>query len=198
MRFSSRSFATQPRSRRSRERAQSVVEFAIVVPIMVVLLVAIIDFARIYTTMLTVESAAREAADFGTTLGAARWDAALRDGTVQEMQRRACIASMNLPDYTDADSDPATGCTNPAFDCEIVTTAADCLPYTLSDTCEVPTREPPCQVKVTLTYDFQLFAPVRFEILGASIGLPASITVQRDSIYAMTDIDVATTPPPSP
>jgi Flp pilus assembly protein TadG len=182
----------------ARERGQSVVEFALVLPIMVVLLVAIIDFARVYTTMLSVESAAREAADFGTTLGAERWDAALRSGTVQEMQRRACIATTNLPDYADPDGDPVTGCTNPAFACEIVTTGADCAVYDAADTCEVPTREPPCQIKVTLTYDFHLFAPIRFEILGASIGLPASITIQRDSIFAMTDIELIATPSPSP
>jgi hypothetical protein len=93
------------------ERGQSVVEFALVLPIMVVLLLAIVDFARIYTTMMTVESAAREAADYGTTLGAGKWDAGMvgmpRDGTVTEMKRRACIASSNLPDYEDPD-DPST------------------------------------------------------------------------------------------
>ena len=62
--------------------------------------------------------------------------------------------------------------------------------------CEAPTREPPCQIKVTLTHEFYLFAAIRFEILGASIGLPASITIQRDSIYAMTDIELIATPTP--
>lgn len=198
MRLLAFTVTAQTRTRRSNERAQSVVEFAIVVPIMVVLLVAIIDFARIYTTMMTVESAAREAADFGTTLGAERWDSTLRTGTVVEMERRACIAASNLPDYADADNDPATGCSNPAFACEIVDTGGDCEIYDPADTCEDPIREPPCQIKVTTTYEFHLFAPIRFEILGASIGLPASITVQRDSIFAMTDIELASTPPPAP
>jgi hypothetical protein len=165
---------------------------------MVVLLVAIVDFARVYTTMMSVESAAREAADFGTTLGAQRWDLGLRPGTVQEMERRACIATSNLPDYSDADGDPSTGCSNPSFACEIATLGTPCAPYDAADTCELPTREPPCQIKVTMTYEFKLFNPISFDILGASIGLPDSITVQRDSVYAMTDIDVATTPPPGP
>ena len=65
-----------------------------------VLLIAVIDFARVYTTMMNVESAAREAADFGTTYGAGKWQVgAPLDDAVAEMQRRACVAASNLPDY---------------------------------------------------------------------------------------------------
>ena len=107
------------------------VEFALVLPLMVILLVAILDLARIYTTMMSVESAAREAADFGTTLGAGKWQAGLpMDGTVAEMQRRACVAASNLPDYEDPDGDPATGCTNPSF--------AYCVTTSIGGTCTYP------------------------------------------------------------
>jgi TadE-like protein len=199
-----RRLPTQPPQRHGTS-GQSIVEFALVAPIMVVLLFAIIDFARIYTTMMSVESAAREAADYGTTLGAGKWQVGPpMDQTVIDMRERACLAASNLSDYTtsgtDADGDGLDdGCTNPSFDyCITAPPSTTCGPVNIADGCEVPTREPPCLVTVTLTYEFHLIAPVNFQIMGASIGLPNTITVERDSTYAMTDLDVSATPPPGP
>jgi Flp pilus assembly protein TadG len=178
----------RPRSR-SRQRGQSIVEFALILPLMTLILFAIIDFGRIYTTMMTVESAAREGADYATTLGAAQWDPLVeKDLTVAEMERRSCIAAGNLPDYV---GDDPTGtvvtCSNPSFAyCLTTTPGGPCLPFDETAHCENPDRDPPCLVTVTLTYDFHLLAPV--------IGLPATITFDRDSTFAMTDI-VAPTPP---
>ena len=90
------------------------VEFALVLPVLVMLLVGIVDLARIYTTMLSVESAAREAADFGS-FGSHKWNvavvSALPDGTEASMERRACTAASNLPDYAGPNAD----CANPRF-----------------------------------------------------------------------------------
>ena len=103
-------------------RGQSIVEFALLAPIMVFLLFAMLDLARIYTAMSSVESAAREAADFGTSLGAERWSTTNFAGTVDEMQRRACTAASDLHDFAwnDADLDGIydadEDCTNPGFD----------------------------------------------------------------------------------
>ena len=100
--------------------------------------------------MMSVESAAREAADFGTTLGAGKWQVGLPTtaNTVAEMQRRACVAASDLPDYVDPDDDPATGdCTNPSF--------AYCLTPTVGGPCVAggpgpgdlrrPARATPCR-----------------------------------------------------
>lgn len=166
------------------------VEFAIVAPIMIVLVVAIVDFARIYTTMLTVESAAREAADFGT-FGSQKWNAAVYsvvpDGTVAKMVRRACVASSNLPDYVGPDD----RCTNPAFSYQLSGDLGTTWgPYDAALACDDPTREPPCWLKVTLQYDFRLIAPFNFEILGASYGLPSTVRFERTSIFPMTDLEL--------
>ena len=54
------------REARGNHRGQSLAEFALIFPLMFVIFVAVIDLARVYTTILSVESAAREAADWGS------------------------------------------------------------------------------------------------------------------------------------
>ncbi len=68
-----RSTGTNAVPHKRHERGQSVVEFALVLPILVFLMLAVVDFSRIFTTMLSIESAAREAADFGT-FGSQKWN----------------------------------------------------------------------------------------------------------------------------
>ncbi len=163
-------------------------------PIMLVMLLGILDVARIYNTMMSVESASREAADYGTTLGAGKWqDGAPKDGTVAEMQKRACVAASNLPDYVDPDTDPSTGnCTNPSFAyCMTTTPGGTCNAFDPSAGCDDPLRASPCDVTVTLTYDFHLLAPLNFEFMGVTYGIPSTLTFSRDSTFAMTDIDLS-------
>jgi hypothetical protein len=178
----------QPR----RSSGQSVVEFALIAPLMVILVLAVIDMARIYTTMLTVESAAREAADYGT-FGSQRWDPAFYDvpttGTKDQMWRRACVAAKNLPDYVG----PDTACTNPTFSFEIsgdkgATWHAD--PATVSPLCNDELRAPPCWVKVTLHYDFHLIAPVNVDFFGVTLGIPSTLGFDRVSIFPVTDLEL--------
>ena len=174
-------------------------EFALVLPIMLIILLAVLDFSRVYTTMMAVESGAREAADYGTTLGAGKWQVgAPMDATVVEMQRRVCVATSDLADYTDPDADPATGCTNPTMAyCLTPVDGGICGPVDPVNACEDPLRADPCTVTVTVTYDFHIVAPMQLDFFGVHLGLPSVLTLQRDSTFAMTDIDVAA-PAPTP
>jgi len=156
---------------------QSLVEFTLVLPLMLILVVAIADFGRIYTSAVAVESAAREAADFGS-FHASYWDSANRlTFTVPEMKRRACTAAAgsHLEGYTEpAGTVNHATCTNPVFS------------YTLEPddpSCSDPVTEPPCVVHVRLDYDFNMilsFPP-----------LPATFHIQRDIRFRMADL----TPP---
>ena len=96
-----------------------------VLPLILFMALGIFDFARAFTASITIEAAAREAADFG---GLYPWhwkDSASIATTEENMQTRACSAASTLTDYVgDApDTDPATpvACTNPAVDIEIRT-----------------------------------------------------------------------------
>ena len=177
---------------RAREKGQSVVEFALLAPLMVFMLFAIIDFARIYTAMASVESAAREAADFATSLGAERWSSTNVDATIAEMERRACIAASDLPDY----AGPDDNCANPLFDfCVIQALGGSCDPVdsTVASaptyTCDQPDRNPPCWVKVRMSHVFHLFVPLHLDFFGVQLGLPDTLAFDRDSTFAMTDIE---------
>src|SRR5262245_20383514 len=180
-------------ARRTASSGQSVVEFALIFPIMVVLLIGVLDFSRVYTTMLNVESAAREAADFGTMYGAGKWEVGpVLDANIAEMQRRACVAASNLPDYKDADDDPATGCENPTFAyCVTPVDGGVCGAVDPANDCDDPLRADPCTVTVTLTYVFHVFTPANIEVSGNTIGFPSTVTIVRDSTFAITDIDLS-------
>ena len=175
-------------ARRKHERGQSVVEFALVLPVMVFLMLAIIDFSRIYTTMLTVESAAREAADFGT-FGSQKWNDAVYslpvDGTEAKMRLRACTAMSDLPDYVGPDD----SCTNPSLTYQLSgDKGATWGAYSTGLACDDAAREPPCWLKVTLSYDFHIITPLNLQIFGVTYGLPSTLTLVRSSTFAMTDL----------
>jgi hypothetical protein len=181
--------------RRSRssasERGQSVVEFALILPLLLIIFLAVSDFARLYAEMLTVESAAREAADFGA-LNSANWEGDPSDPTsnyaktLVRMGERACIAARNLPDYVDPDDDPSTGCDQPDIDVEL--TEADGSSPT--STCADDTRLVPCRVVVTLSHDFHLIAPMNINFFGVNLGFPSTITFERTSIFAVSDFEL--------
>lgn len=164
------------------------VEFALVLPILVFLMLAVVDFSRIFTTMLSVESAAREAADFGT-FGSQKWNDAIVqmpvDGTEAKMRLRACTASSDLPDYVGPDDN----CTNPDFSYQLsLDKGATWVPYSPALGCDDALREPPCWLRVTLSYDFKVIVPMNIQFLDRTLGLPSTLTFERSSIFAMTDL----------
>ncbi len=156
------------------ERGQSLVEFALVVPLLLLLTIAIGDFGRVFTAAVAAESAAREAADYGAFLGSARWDET--DASViaineSEMRRRACAAMSKVAGYSNGSGD----CTdNPNMGWDIIKPTG-------VTACEGRTGlVEPCRIHVTVSFTFRpwfAFPPI-----------PSAIILQRESTFAISDL----------
>ncbi len=164
------------------------------------MLVAILDFSRVFTSMMAVEFAAREAADYGAWQSS-NWSGNLADGdsarfkTEAGMKARACIASRNLTDFVGT----TTECTNPAISIDLIDengNSAIAADGTLKTNCDQAVRKAgevdlgPCRVKVDLTYTFDVILPLGVDIGGARLGLPQDVTFTRSSIFAISDFSV--------
>ena len=172
---------------RARSSGQALVEFALVFPVLLLLMLSIVDFSRVFTALITVESAAREAADFGA-FSRTNWADENYDNTLDAMDQRWCVASSGLTDYeisTNPETD-GTHCFNPrpVSDPVLIKTGAT------GEDCSAPDRDQPCLVRVELEYDFHLIAPVGFDVLGTRIGFPDTITFRRASTFAVGDFQL--------
>jgi hypothetical protein len=173
-----------------RSAGQSLAEFAIVVPVVMLLLIGIADLGRLYTSVVAVESAAREAADFGA-FDADNWTAGNIPTTLERMELRACTAAAgsHLQDYESPVSDAST-CTNPAMTCTLerngaATECSSSSGFTNGVDCSAVATDPPCTVHVQMSYTFHLILAVP--------PFPSTIDVTRDSHFRISDLEL---PPP--
>ena len=169
---------------------QSLVEFAVILPVIMLLLIGIADLGRLYTSVVAVESAAREAADFGA-FDAENWASMNVDTTLDSMELRACTAAAgsHLQDYESPVSDAST-CTNPAMSCTLERNGAstDCASsggFTNGVDCSAVATDPPCTVHVQMSYTFHLILAIP--------PFPSTIAVTRDSYFRISDLEL---PPP--
>ncbi len=176
----------RPSNRPARGRAgQAITEFAVVLPVIFLILIGIADLGRMYDSFVAIQSAAREAADFGA-FEADNWAAVNIPTTVAEMERRACIAAAgsHLQDYASTDPLDAT-CTNPTFSCTLERNgdSTDCATsggITDGVDCSDVITEPPCTVHVRMAYQFHL--------LLAIPPFPTTISLNRDSYFRISDL----------
>jgi hypothetical protein len=167
-------------------RGQSLVELALIIPLLLFMALAVFDFARVFTSAITVEAAAREAADFGG-LYPWHWDSGDSiEKTQANMTTRACSAASTLTDYVG--DDPSAGdpvsCTNPTVTYQLI-------PAPGGGPCaEVGRDQRPCMVEVTVEFDFNVIVPLRLQFGGTTLGVPPSVTITRDSTFAVSNFEL--------
>jgi Flp pilus assembly protein TadG len=166
-----------------------VTEFAIIVPVMLLILLGIADFGRLFTSAVAVEASAREAADYGA-FDASYWTPINVPTTVAEMERRACTAAAgsHLEGYATTDPVNNATCSNPAFSCSLERNGAstDCAGsngFTNGVNCWDPATEIPCTVHVRLTYQFNTLLPT-----GPMAG---NLEIGRDSRFRISNLQPA-------
>jgi hypothetical protein len=135
--------------------------------VLLLVAVGVGDFGRVYGAAITLEAAAREAADFGA-FDQANWTPLNRPSTEAQMQLRACTAASTLPGYSGAPDD--SSCTSPSFSYELER----------CDGLDPATSEPPCIVHVWLTYDFKTVTGIP--------PFPPTITLTRHSRFTISDL----------
>ena len=127
---------------RRRPRGQSLVEFALILPILLTMLGAVVDVARMYQGWITLEGAARDAAEYAATFdatsGAATTDA----------QRIICTQTASLSGFAAPAGNP-TACTSPT-----VTISSFSLSTTAAGASQ---KYPIATVTVTATLPFRTF-----------------------------------------
>jgi Flp pilus assembly protein TadG len=159
-----------------RERGQGLAEFALIVPLMFILAIAVGDFGRLFNAAVATESAAREAADYGAFLGSPAWADSLApwSTTDSEMRLRACTAMSGQADF---ENTAGTCSGNPSMTWRLEEADGS-----------VPTTDcgnriglvAPCRVHVTVTYIFRPLIVVP--------PIPGSLTLVRDSWFAISDL----------
>jgi hypothetical protein len=164
------------------------VELAITVPLLLVILLGIVDFARVYTAALTIEAAAREAADFSTQYpwywqGDPADPSSNAGKTVLGIRERACVAARHLTGY----EGPDDACINPT-----VSFSLDPGPAGVAaDQCwAVPREQTPCNVAVTVTFRFDAIVPLNIRYFDRQLGIPSSVTLVRTAVFAISDFEL--------
>jgi Flp pilus assembly protein TadG len=78
------------------DRGQSVTEFALLLPIMLLMTAVVVDVARMYQVWITLESATRDAAEYVATTQTSS------SAAQTEARRVVCLAGVGLPGFSSA------------------------------------------------------------------------------------------------
>lgn len=189
---------------RSRPMGQSLAEFALVLPVFLVITMAVGDFGRVYATGIAVEDAAREAADYAAFDDPSNSHFQLIAGNVdatavtrEEAFRRACAAVSALPDFGSTSEptsiaaqcvDPTSICTadaDPGSFCQLSVQRIGASEPWASTCGSEPQLDTTCGWVVHATVRFDFHMVIDYLPLGF-LPLPTTVSFERHSRFAIS------------
>ena len=177
--------------RGSRGRAQSLVEFAVVVPAFLILLFALIDFGRLVFTYVSVSNGAREMAR--TAAISQSWNngaTAASNASIAAFTNYTIIAAGQ-----DGATDKVTVLTGSPNCAHIQDTGGTCTPAPTSTVCSMPLQIASCtlpqpkpggyvEVQVTYTFKFNPLFQTRLDgIIDVSFLRPTALLATTSRAY---------------
>jgi Flp pilus assembly protein TadG len=178
-------------TRRSRSRAQSVLEFALVVPLFMLLLFALIDFARLAFTYVSLSNGAREMAR--TAAISQTWNngaTAASNASITAFNNYTIVAAPQ-----NGATDKVTILTGSQSCAHSLDTGGTCTPAPTSTVCTLPLQTASCtvpqpkpggyvEVQVTYTFQFSPLFQTRLDgIIDVSFMRPTAVVTTASRSY---------------
>jgi Flp pilus assembly protein TadG len=158
-----------PHQRKKKERGAELVEFALMLPILLVILAGLWDFGRAYRTYQAITNAARESARLAVVPGGINQKAAVQDGVKAYLNKSSLDTSFmtagNINTYISLQADAAVTVNLPLGGTSTVTVS---------------------RVSVNYPFSFLVFGPVirlwvPASTLGGSVTLRTSVAMQNQA-----------------
>jgi len=158
--------AARPGSAVRRSPGQSLVEFALLMPILLVVTVGVVDFARIFSSYIALTDAARIAALYAADgTGYDKWCAYPPDDSI------ACPSGSSGHQSADPD--------NIAFQVLLAAPTLEASEVTLAaPSCDPSPCGPSSTVTVSVTYRVPILTPVLGALLGGEIPMSTATTAK--------------------
>lgn len=167
------------------KRGQTIVEFALMLPVFLVMLYGIIEFARYMQAYLTVQHAAREGARYAVTGRSLTGNPADRPQSIVAVTRRAAAGLLITPSND-----------TPAYEANASVPGLLDVWLNPQDAVDPATRPKPFvpePITVTVTYNYEPIVPVNLNVLGNRITIiPPLLTVVGRATMIVERIDKVT------
>lgn len=165
---------------RTRSRGQAVVEFALILPVFLLMTVGVVDVARVFTSYISLTNGVSNAALYAGSGGFNNWCASdiLLDKTTSGSIGNACAAANSLRFVASPANvayqiqTEATGLNLPT----VVVSKPQCLSGATWGDCSITTPGTYTQVRITADYNMTLLTPLVGAIMGSPIHLTAATT----------------------